>query len=519
MTTATTAISPFSPLAEATLPTDLDTQILNATGNGIVALAAIRNAVGATIDFTMVRVNEPFTRLTRTEGTELLGQRFTAIFPTAQHLLNLQVHVLNTGIATTKEWHYEATGHWYLVSVSKLDNNTIVAAYTDTTETRRQNDKEIQHYDNRLQVVFDTAQAGMYTLMPVRDEAGDIIDFRFGIVNQAVAGYLGLSAEDLAGSLGSTHFPAYKSNGLFDRYVETMRTGSPVTFDIHYADGYDNYFTVNVVKMGDELFGTFTDHSPYKRLQRELEGYISELKRSNSSLEQFAHAASHDLKEPLRKISVYSEKLEEKHAHEMSDEAYGYVERIKTASKRMHRLIHDLLVFAEVGANRPEFEEVALNALVQEVLADLEVAISERDAVISVGELGTIKGDSLHLQQVFQNLIGNAIKYSKPEVTPNIRITASVIDGKDARFNLSEYESQKQFCCIQVQDNGLGFTEEQAGQIFKIFQRLPQHRLEYSGTGVGLAIVQRVVENHKGYIKAEGMPGVGATFTILLPVG
>ena len=221
----------------------------------------------------------------------------------------------------------------------------------------------------------------------------------------------------------------------------------------------------------------------------------------------------------VRKISVYSDKLEEKHAHELSDEAYSYVERIKTASKRMHRLIHDLLVFAEVGANRPEFEAVTLNALVQEVLADLEVAISERDAVIAVGELGTIKGDSLHLQQVFQNLIGNAIKYSKPEESPQISITATVIAGKDAGFDLSDHEAQKQFCRIQVQDNGQGFTADQADQIFKIFQRLPQHRLEYAGTGIGLAIVQRVVENHKGYIKAEGVPGVGATFTILLPVG
>ena len=519
MTTASPAQGPSSLPAEANPLADLDTRILNATCTGIVALTAIRNAVGATIDFTIVRVNKTFAQITGSVATELLGQRFTAIFPTAQQLLNLNVHVLNTGIATTKDWHHVTTDHSYLVSVSRIDDNTIVAAYTDTTETRRQKDNEIRHYDNRLQVVFDTAQAGMYTLIPVRDETGEIIDFRFGIVNQAVAGYLGLSAEDLAGSLGSTHFPAYKSNGLFDRYIETMKTGTPVTFDIHYADGYDNYFTINVVKMGDELFGTFTDHTPFKRLQRELEGYISELKRSNSSLEQFAHAASHDLKEPLRKISVYSDKLEEKHAHELSDEAYSYVERIKTASKRMHRLIHDLLVFAEVGANRPEFEEIALNTVVQEVLADLEVAISERDAVISVGELGAIKGDSLHLQQVFQNLIGNAIKYSKPERTPKVSITATVIAGKDAGFDLSDHEAQKQFCRIQVQDNGQGFTAEQAGQIFKIFQRLPQHRLEYAGTGIGLAIVQRVVENHKGYIKAEGVPGVGATFTILLPVG
>ena len=255
-----------------------------------------------------------------------------------------------------------------------------------------------QHLDSRLQVVFDTARAGMYTLTPVRNDEGEIIDFRFGLVNQAVASYLGLLAEDLMGTLGSVHFPAYKNNGLFDRYVETIKTGNPATFDLHYADGYDNFFTINVVKMGDELFGTFTDHSPLKRLQRELEASISELKRSNTSLEQFAHAASHDLQEPLRKISLHASKLEEHYSEALNDEAYGHLERIQTASKRMQRLVKDLLVFAEVGAQRPDFEDIALNALIQEVINDLEVAINEKDAVIFTGDLGTIKGDSLHLQ-------------------------------------------------------------------------------------------------------------------------
>jgi signal transduction histidine kinase len=375
-----------------------------------------------------------------------------------------------------------------------------------------------QHFDSRLQVVFDTARAGMYTLTPVRDEMGEIIDFRFGLVNQAVASYLGLMAADLVGTLGSVHFPAYKSNGLFDRYVDTVRTGNPATFDLHYADGYDNYFTINVVKMGDELFGTFTDHSPLKRLQRDLEASISELKRSNASLEQFAHAASHDLQDPLRKITLHATKLEEHHSAALNDEAFGHLERIKTASKRMQRLVKDLLVFAEVGANRPDFEDVALNALLQEVVNDLEVAITEKEAVISIGDLGTVKGDSLHLQQLFQNLISNSLKYSRSEVAPHITITASIIQGKDTGVVLGDYEKAKDFWQIKLRDNGQGFNQEQAQQIFKIFQRLPQHRNECSGTGIGLAIVQRVVENHNGYIKAEGIPGRGAIFTILLPV-
>ena len=387
-----------------------------------------------------------------------------------------------------------------------------------TSLSKKAQGQESLPYDSRIQTIFDTTHAGMYTLTPVRDEHGEIFDFRFGLVNQAVASYLGLQSEELAGTLGSVFFPAYKSNGLFDRYVETMKTGKPATFDLHYADGYDNFFTINIVKIGDELFGTFTDHSDLKRLQRQLENSISELRRSNTSLEQFAHAASHDLQEPLRKIAYYTARLEEQHGEELTDEAFGCVERIKTASKRMRRLIKDLLVFAEVGASRPAFEEVALNPLLQEVLNDLEVSISERDAVIEIGELGKIKGDALHLQQLFQNLISNSLKYSRIGVPPRITISATKLAGKDAGVDLGAYESEQDYLQIRLQDNGQGFSNEQAKQIFKIFQRLPQHRTEYSGTGIGLAIVQRVVENHKGYIKAEGVPGKGATFTILLPL-
>jgi light-regulated signal transduction histidine kinase (bacteriophytochrome) len=215
---------------------------------------------------------------------------------------------------------------------------------------------------------------------------------------------------------------------------------------------------------------------------------------------------------------LHATKLEERHADELYDEAFGHLERIKTASIRMQRLVKDLLVFAEVGAKRPDFEDIALNPLLQEVLTDLEVAISEKDAVITIGELGTIKGASLHLQQLFQNLISNAMKYSRPAVAPQITIKAALISGKDTGLALPEYEITKDFLQIKLLDNGQGLNQDQAQQIFKIFQRLPQHRNEYTGTGIGLAIVQRVVKNHCGYIKAEGKPGEGATFTILLPV-
>jgi signal transduction histidine kinase len=494
--------------------------MLNATINGLFALEAVRNEQGQIVDFLFLKVNETFARIIGKKEEEVVGKSYISVLPQTKvnGLFDLKCRVIETGETIVKEIYYEGDGidKWYLVAMTKLGENGIVETVTDINETKIQK-AIIQKHHNRLAGIFETSHAGLYTLSPIRDEQGQITDFRFDLVNQAVASYLGVTAEELVGTLGSQYFPAYKTNGLFDKYIEVMKTGQPATFDLHYADGYDNFFSIKVAKIEDEILGTFTDQSYLKRMQRELEASIAELKRSNASLEQFAHAASHDLQEPLRKITLYTEKFEERYGDALEDEAFGYIERIKTAGKRMRRLIQDLLVFAEVGANRNAFEEVDLRQLVGEVLNDLEVAINERDAVIFIECLGKIKGDSLHLQQLFQNLIGNSLKYSRPEVRPHITIVSKAVAGKESGFALAAHELEKPFWLIELKDNGQGFSQEQATQIFKIFQRLPQHRTEYVGTGIGLAIVQRVVENHCGYIKAEGIPNEGALFKILLP--
>jgi signal transduction histidine kinase len=366
--------------------------------------------------------------------------------------------------------------------------------------------------------VISTSQSGVHTFKPVFDENGEIVDFRITMVNQTIGAYIGQTVEALTGALASVYFPAYKSNGIFAVYKDCYLNDTRHHFDFHYEDGYDVFFNLLVVKLDDEVLVTLTDHTALKRLQREQEALIAELKRSNASLEQFAHAASHDLQEPLRKIMVYADRLLREHAENINDTGYGYLERIRTASRRMHRLVQDLLIFAEVGANKNAVEEVDLNKLVEGVLSDLEVAILERDANVHTGRLGTVKGDSLHLQQLVQNLLSNSLKYARHGVPPEIFISSLFVRGAETGLALSEPEMQQQYCLLTVRDNGQGFSAEEAGQIFKIFQRLPQHRTEQSGTGIGLAIVQRVVENHKGYITAEGVPGEGATFNVYLPV-
>lgn len=498
---------------------DLVTGILNATIHGVFALEAVRNEEGCIVDFRFLKVNDHFAAMLELQEAEIIGKSYLSILPhsSTNGLFDLKCKVVNEGKTVSTELYYESVDKWLHISISRLGTNGVVETVTDITATKRDK-QEIERSAQKLNTIISTSQSGVHIFKPEYNSDGAIMDFRMVLVNQTVASYIGQTVNDLIGALASTYFPAYMQNGLFEIYRDVFLTGESKQFDFHYEDGYDVFFNLLVVKLGDELMVTLTDHTMLKRLQRELEASIAELKRSNASLEQFAHAASHDLQEPLRKIIVNSERLLHEFDADMNDNAYGIVERIRTAGKRMHRLVQDLLVFAEVGANKNRFETVNLDALVSEVVNDLEVAMTERDAAVHAEALGTLTGDPLHLQQLFQNLLSNSLKYSRLGVPPLIQLTATTMPGYQTGLPLADTELQQTFRVIQLQDNGQGFTDDEAQQIFKIFQRLPKHRQEYAGTGIGLAIVQRVVENHKGYITASGIEGSGATFKVYFPI-
>lgn len=432
-------------------------------------------------------------------------------------LFDMLLWVWEKGGKLQHRFLHPTSGCHYRVVCNRIPQGVLTVAYDITEEV--QDRAEVERLAKQLQTVIGTSQSGVHIFKPHFDEKGELTDFRMMMVNKIIGDYIGQTVETLTGALASTYFPAYKTNGLFEIYKDCYLNGTRHHFDFHYEDGYDVFFNLLVVKLEDEVLVTLTDHTALKRLQRELEASIADLKRSNASLEQFAHASSHDLQEPLRKIIFYTDRLLSEHADKMEDEAFSFLERIRTSGKRMHRLVQDLLVFAEVGGSRPEPEEVDLQKIMEDVVSDLEVAIKERDAVLRVEPLGRIKGDALHLHQLFQNLLSNALKYSHHDKQPEISVWSEIMTGKKTGMASSEWEMQQSFCVITIKDNGQGFTAEEAKQIFKIFQRLPQHRYEQSGTGIGLAIVQRVVENHKGFIQVEGVPGEGATFRIYLPVG
>jgi len=242
-----------------------------------------------------------------------------------------------------------------------------------------------------------------------------------------------------------------------------------------------------------------------KEAQEQLERVASQLEASNRELQQFASVASHDLQEPLRKIIVFGDRLQSKHAENLGEQGRDYVGRMMNAAERMQTLINDLLEFSRVVTRARPFVVLDVGQIVREVLGDLEILIESKGAVVEMEGLPTLSADPTQLRQVFQNLLANAIKFQRADNKPRIVIAAEPASiGSKPAF------------CITVTDNGIGFEQHHAERIFAPFQRL-HGRSEYGGSGIGLAIVRRIVERHGGTITAHSAVGQGASFRFLLP--
>jgi len=244
----------------------------------------------------------------------------------------------------------------------------------------------------------------------------------------------------------------------------------------------------------------------------ELQNMNRQLELSNHDLQQFASVASHDLKEPLRKIHMFSQMLNDKYLKN-DDAATEYINRIISSSSRMTKLINDLLSFSRLSVDSL-FEPVNLNALLDEVLSDLELAIQEKNALVKVDNFPVIDAVPGQMRQIFQNIISNALKFSKKDEKPVIKVEGTRI--RDKKFN-SPADDHGGFLRIKISDNGIGFDEQFRDKIFTIFQRL-HSRQEYEGTGIGLAICKKIVDKHNGIITAQSRENEGAAFIIILPL-
>ena len=303
--------------------------------------------------------------------------------------------------------------------------------------------------------------------------------------------------------------------------METLATKKLVehTYRIITKDGKIKYFRSTGKFMGTGenaiMIGTVQDISQDKLFNEILQAKNLELERSNAELESFNYVASHDLQEPLRKIQAFSERILTKEANNFSTFSQDYFRRINAAAARMQNLIDALLSYSRANSSNISGEPTGLNVLLSEVLEDLQEQILEKNARVHFSTLPVLNIVSIQVHQLFINLIGNALKYSKPDIIPEINIIATLMNGKDladpnAVTSLNYWQ-------ISITDNGIGFEQQYDKKIFELFQRL-HGSSDYIGTGIGLAICKKIMRNHQGFISAIGIPDTGATFNIYFPI-
>jgi signal transduction histidine kinase len=246
-----------------------------------------------------------------------------------------------------------------------------------------------------------------------------------------------------------------------------------------------------------------------KQLNQQLLVYIDRLESVNKELDRFAFMASHDLQEPLRKIRLFASKLSVKYDTLMDDAGRHDFERIQKAAERMQTLIHDILTFSKISEDNSEFIPIDMNNVIREILGELDDEIKTKKANVTVDKLPALKVNPGLIRLLFHNLISNALKYSKKDIPPTIAITS---DQAPENSNGSQKYNR-----IMVKDNGLGFDQKYAEEVFGMFKRLHQES-KMEGTGIGLALCKKIAEHHKGFISALSKTDEGSTFILSLPV-
>jgi PAS domain S-box-containing protein len=346
------------------------------------------------------------------------------------------------------------------------------------------------------------------------------LKFNINVWNKKIETHTGIKEEEAIGKNLFEIFPEYNNNE-WKTVLNDVLSGETK----HYAqlkylrqEGYGESFLIPLRNYDNDICGIIIitrDITELVNATITLRKKNEELERSNQELLSFSYVASHDLKEPLRKIQSFSSLIMEKERGKLSETTADYFNRIISASARMQKLIESLLEYSRMGTAELRFESVDLNEILEDVKSTLKEIIEQKNAVIENSGLPVFKAVPVQMQQLFLNLVSNSLKYSRTEAPPLIKLSAERIKSTDmisnGAFPFTEYWK------INVADNGIGFEQKNEHKIFELFHRL-HGKMEYGGTGIGLAICKRIVQNHEGIITAHGKPGEGSEFIVCLPV-
>lgn len=480
--------------------------ILDSADDGIILFAVSRDEQGKIDDFQYNFLNRSAERIIGKSKDEITGRKLLEVFPAHREsgLFDAYARAIDNHKVFRTEWFYEADGlrNWFRILAQPLDDKLLVS-FNDITDYKRL--IEEQTHSASLYRALIKSLPHAYLIMLDQDlkcilaEGNPLKAFGFdGKIHEG---------EQLRESL-----PAQ----IFDEIYPSLKTaleGEAIRTEVRRGESLFRIHFQPVNERDSQLFSILIlseDIAIFQKTSNELRNQIYALESANESLEQFAYVASHDLQEPLRKIRAFGDRIQAKYRAQLDDTGQDYLSRMQNAAGRMQKLIDDLLKFSRAGRIQRPFEPVPLQQVIEQVVDSLQSVIEERGAEVEVDALPEIIGDEVMLEQLFQNLISNGIKFCPEDKTPHVKIymdqAAGSGDGSDT----------EKFWQILVEDNGIGFDEKYLDRIFEIFQRL-HGRHTYSGTGIGLAICKKIVDVHQGQITARSQPGQGATFMIRLP--
>jgi len=336
------------------------------------------------------------------------------------------------------------------------------------------------------------------------------------MMNIPLSQVIGFSFSDFVDKTSSTQYTELLQKGWTDDSKGIVELNNAARSTVQLS------ITTLDVDEGNFLSMILTDLTSQKETERQLKLKNEELEQSNMALglsnddlQQFASVASHDLQEPLRKIQVFSNLLKQEAEEKGNTSSKKYLDKIVASSNRMKQLIINVLNYSRLSANKNNFDKVDLAEVVSDLLADYEILIQEKKAVILIGDLPIIDCNRGQIRQVFQNIISNALKFCKPYDPPVIALTVTRIKSKDTT-DIAEC-ADGGYYRFSIKDNGIGFDEKYVANVFSLFERL-NTKDEYEGTGIGLAIAKKIIDKHDGLITAKSKEYEGAEFIIVLPV-
>ena len=485
--------------------------MLENTDDGILLFSAVRDDEQAVVDFTFEHYNAQALKFIQKEASDIVGKTLLQVFPGNREtgLFSAYCKVVATQQPFRKEQFYDHDGlqHWFKIMASASEDYLLVT-FRDISEYKRIIvDKE--QSENVYNLLVNTLPGIDVTLvgkdLEVMVAKGNPLS-AFGYEKAVRPGER--LFQDIPHD-ASERLATLCRDGLAGKSSKTEITTDTGRYQVNLVPvrDQDRVFGVLLVSMDISLFNVS---------EEDLRNQLYVLESTKESLEQFAYVASHDLQEPLRKIRAFGDRLSAKYAEQLQGSGQDYIERMQNAAERMQQLIDDLLQYSRVGRIQGEPQAIDLNELVAKVVENVETQTEEGRAHILYQSLPTIFGELWQIKQLFQNLISNAIKFRKKGRLPQVQISAREVPLEELAHMQQNSLADTPYYEITVADNGIGFDEKYLDRIFDIFQRL-HGRNEYSGTGIGLAICRKILENHHGTISARSVPDAGATFSIVIP--